>query len=84
VPPPRRDLTRVAAKINPDVWREEVERLDARSPARIASERERRRLEEEGVPLAQLQRCDELGEDQTRLAGLVKVYVPIITAAPSE
>ena len=71
-------------KIDSDVWREEVERLDGRAPARIAAQRERRRLDEKGVPLRQLQRCDELGEDQTRLPGLIKVYVPITDAAPSE
>ena len=84
MPTSGRGLARVAVKIDSDVWREEVERLDARAPARIAAQRERRRLDGEGVPLRQLQRCDELGEDQTRLRRLIKVYVPITDAAPSE
>lgn len=75
---------RVAVRIDPEVWREEVERLDERSPARIAAERERRRLEEAGIALMQLQRCDELGDDETRLPGLLKVYVPIVEAAAFE
>lgn len=32
----------------------------------------------------QLQRCAELGDDQTRLPGLVKVYEPIVEAVASE
>jgi len=84
VPTARRGLARVAVKIDPDVWRDEVERFDARSSARLTAQRERRQLEAEGVPLGQLQRCGDLGDDQTRLPGLVKVYVPIIDAAPSE
>ena len=84
MPTARRGETKVAVRIDPGVWREEVERLDARSLARIAAERERRDLEETGVNLAQLQRCEELGDDRTRLRGLVKVYVPIIDAALSE
>ena len=35
------------------------------------------------LAFAQLRRCVGLGPDQTRLQGLVKVYVPIIEAAPS-
>jgi hypothetical protein len=84
VPTARRGLARVAVKIDPDVWRDEVERFDARSSARITAQRERRQLEAEGVPLRQLQRCEDLGDDHTRLPGLVKVYVPIIEGAPSE
>ena len=84
MPTSRRGPTRVAVRIDPDVWREEVERPDARSPARIAAERERRLRERAGVALAQLQRCNELGDDQTRLPGLVKVYVPIVEAAACE
>lgn len=45
---------RVAVLIDPEVWREEVERLDSRSTARIAAERERRKLKTEGVSRALL------------------------------
>jgi hypothetical protein len=75
VPTARRGLTRVAVEIDPDVWRDEVERFDARSSARLTAQRERRQLEAEGVLLRQLQRCEDLGDDQTRLAGLAKVYL---------
>ena len=83
MPAPGRDRGRVAVRIDPDVWREEVERLDPRSPARIAAERERRHLGEQGIALDHLQRCPELGDDQTKLAGLLKAYVPIAGSAPS-
>jgi len=82
--PTARGPARVAVKIDPDVWREKSsdwtrDRPPAsRRSASGASSRKR------GVALAQLQRCDDVGEDQTRLPGLVKVYVPITEAAPSE
>lgn len=79
-----RQPVRVAVKVDPDVWREEVERLSPRSRARSSAERERPRPESQGVALSQLQACDELGEDYTRLKGLVKVYVPIGSGPPSE
>jgi hypothetical protein len=84
VPISGRGPTRVAVRIDPEVWRDEVERFSARSTARIAAERERLPLQEHGLELAQLQRCAEVGDDQTRLSGLVKVYVPIREGAPSE
>jgi hypothetical protein len=75
---------RVAVRISPDVWREEVQRFNERSRARVAAERERQRLEEDGLRRTRLQRCVEDGTDGTRLAGLVKVYVPITDAPPSQ
>lgn len=84
MPTPGRDRGWVAVRIDPDVWREEVERLTVGSPARVAAERERRRLRQQGVELTQLQRCAEIGDDRTRLSGLLKVYVPIGEAPPSE
>lgn len=84
MPRPSRGADRVAVSIDPLVWREEVERLDPRSGARIAAERERQRLESEGVSRALLERCDEQGPDGTRLRGLVKAYVPLRESPPSE
>jgi hypothetical protein len=84
VPIPSRAADRVAVLIDPAVWREEVERLDARSGARIAAERERRRLETDGVSRRLLERCDEDGPDGSRLGGMVKAYVPLREAPPSE
>jgi len=43
----RRDV-RVAVRISQRVWTEEVERLDRRSTARIAAEREQQHLVEHG------------------------------------
>jgi len=81
---PGRGERRVAVRIGPGAWEEEVERFDDRSRPRTAAERERRRLEREGLSLTDLERCAELGPDGTRLADLVKVYVPISHAPPSE
>jgi hypothetical protein len=76
--------TRIAVRISHDVWLEEVERLRAGSLARVAAERERARLESEGVELGQLRACKDEAEDRTQLEGLFKVYVPIGDAPPSE
>lgn len=73
----------VAVHISPQVWREEVERFDERSQPRVVAERERRRLEHEGLSLSHVQRCAAQGSDGTRLGGLLKVYVPISEAPPS-
>jgi len=70
--------------VDPEVWAVEVERFRKGSPARIAAERERERLEQTGVPRAELSRCAATGEDGTRLAGELKVYVPITDAPASQ
>jgi hypothetical protein len=75
---------RVAVRISASVWREEVERFDQRSRPRAMAERERRRLEAEGLGVADLERCAEAGPDGTRLGGLLKVYLPISRAPASE
>jgi len=74
---------RIGVRIGQDVWLEEVERLRHGSPSRVAAERERARLESEGVELRQLRACSEQAEDRTRLEGLFKVYVPIGDAPAS-
>jgi hypothetical protein len=79
-----RGALRIAVRISPEVWREEVERFEVRSRPREAAERERPALEQDGVRLADLERCAEHGPDGTRLGGLVKVYVPISHAPPSQ
>lgn len=78
-----RDAERVAVRILPAVWQEEVERLNARSPARIAAERERHTLQHDGVARSQLQRCTSEATDGTDLRGALKVYLPITDQAPS-
>lgn len=74
---------RLPVCIEPDVWREEVERYGTRSPARVAAERERRELERVGVRRDELQRCDAEGPDGTQLGGLLKIYIPIRDAPAS-
>lgn len=81
--PQSRASGRVDVKLPANVWAEEVERLRPGSPARVAAERERRRLERDGLARAQLLRCDDVGTDHTRLPGLFKVYVPISDEPPS-
>jgi hypothetical protein len=78
-----RGEARVAVRVNPVIWREEVERLNARSPARIAAERELRHLRHDGVPEGELMRCADSGSDGTRLGGVLKVYVPIADSPAS-
>lgn len=80
---PCRDAERVAVRILHAVWQEEVERLNACSPARIAAERERHTLQHDGVARSQLQRCTSETTDGTDLRGALKVYVPITDQAPS-
>ena len=75
---------RIGVRISPDVWLEEVDRLSSKSPGRMAAERERARLESEGLELRHLRACSVEAEDRTSLAGLFKVYVPIRNAPPSQ
>lgn len=79
-----RGARRVAVRISPTVWREEVERFSQRAGARVAAERARRRLEEDGLSLVDVERCADEGPEGTRLGGLVKVYVPIAQTPPSQ
>jgi hypothetical protein len=83
VPTPRRP-GHVPVRINPGTWGQEVERYRKGASPRVAAERERRRLEREGIPILALARCSGEGEDGTSLDGLLKVYVPIGDSAPSE
>lgn len=80
----RRSAARIAVRIGERVWSEEVGRFDRGSQARVAAERERPRLERVGLGIDQLLGCEGEGSEGTRLAGLVKVYVPIREAPPSE
>lgn len=77
-----RDPHWVEVRVDSDVWATEVERLRAGSPARLAAERERKSLEQNGVPRGELLACDATGADGTRLARELKVYVPV-TAGPA-
>jgi hypothetical protein len=80
---PRR-AGRVPVRINPRTWEQEVDRYRKNAPPRVVAERERRGLERDGLDISGLKRCSGQGEDGTSLEGLVKVYVPIGGAPPSE
>lgn len=75
---------RLRVLIDPSVWAEEVGRFGARSPARIAAERERRGLERDGIALGSLMLCEPEEADGTRLEGLMKTCVPIGDRPPSQ
>ncbi len=73
----RRAKAWVPVLVDEDTWREEVERFNPRSEARIAAERERRGFERRGIDYDQVQDCDAAASDGTRLLDMQKVYVPI-------
>jgi hypothetical protein len=79
-----RGARRLAVRIAPTVWDEEVGRFNANSPARVAAERERDGLERDGIALASLLSCEAEGGEGTRLEGLVKAYVPVGERPASE
>ena len=81
---PGRREPRFAVRISASVWREEVERYEEGSEARLAADRERPHLERDGLAVGQVEPCAEFGPEGTRLKGLVKVYVPISDAPASE
>lgn len=71
----KRDLPSASIEFRSPVWEEEVERLDARSPARIQAERARREIEADGVN-ARWMACETEASDGTSLPGCRKLYVP--------
>jgi hypothetical protein len=75
---------RFAVQIEDDVWRDEVERYNERSSARVAAERERRALAQDGIAPRFVAKCLAEGSDRTDLRGLLKVYVPIREAPASQ
>jgi len=54
-------------------WADDVRRIGGRG--RAQAETTRRRLEREGVPLAELHRCQPEGPGGTALPGCVKLYL---------
>lgn len=73
---PRRNLPPVSVKFRSPAWQEEVERLDARSSARVQAERARREIEGGKTKLG-WKRCEAQNDDGTELAGCSKLYVPL-------
>ena len=72
----RSKLPPVPVRFDREEWREEVERLDERSLARIQAERARKEIEAGTVSL-NWQRCEAEGESGTSLPGCNKLYVPL-------
>lgn len=66
----------MSAEFDSTVWEEEVERLDARSQARIQAERARREIAG-GATELDWKRCETESEDGTELRGCSKLYVPL-------
>ena len=54
-------------------WADDLRRIGDRG--RALAETTRRRLEREGVPIAELHRCQPEGPDATALPGCVKLYL---------
>ncbi len=57
-------------------WREEVERYDPRSPARIQAQSARKTIEAKSTKLGWM-RCKADGPGRTKLPGCLKLYVPL-------
>ena len=57
-----------------DAWSEDLRR--ASRQARLVAERTRATYERDGVPVAELRRCDAEGPDGTWLEHCFKVYLP--------
>lgn len=57
------------------LWSEDLQRATPESAQ--AAGRARRELERAGAPIDQLRPCEDHGRDGTRLAGCLKLYVPL-------
>lgn len=69
----------------PGVWAADVERrYPPSSGARTVADQTRSAFERDGVPERELQRCEAEGPDGTRLAGCLKVYLPLGGSDPRE
>jgi hypothetical protein len=76
---------RLRAVFPAGVWEADVEkRYPAASRVRIVAVESRRLFEAEGVPERELQGCEAEGPDGTRLAGCLKVYLPLGPGDPRE
>jgi hypothetical protein len=76
MPSPRRTLPPASVRFRSPVWEEEVERLDARSSARVQAERARKEIES-GKATLRWKRCEPESDDGTELVGCSKLYVPL-------
>ncbi len=65
---------RLRALFDPDAWEQDLAR--STNVGRAAAQTARRRYENNGVPIDELQPCSPEGRDNTRLGGCVKAYLP--------
>jgi hypothetical protein len=68
------DSPRFRVRFDPDALAEDLHH--ATRVGRQVGERERDRLEREGIAPGQLYACQPEGRDGTRLAGCIKTYLP--------
>jgi hypothetical protein len=72
--PASKDRPGARAHFDPDAWEEDLART---TPAgREAADEARRDYERKGVPIEQLRRVAEHGDDHTNLPDCAKVYLP--------
>lgn len=77
-------LPAIAITFGTEEWRQEVERYEANSPARIKAEGARRDIEGGRVKRGWMKCRSEGSADGTSLAGCVKIYVPLGKEGASE
>jgi hypothetical protein len=73
---------RLAVRFDDAVWREAIRGFSGRSLEVATSARAR--VEQQGVALSELRPCEAAGPRGTRLAGCVKLYLPLAEAPASE
>lgn len=73
---PERNPPSVSVEFGSVEWREEVERFDRHSSARVQAQRARREIRSGRADLA-WQRCEADGPGGTKLPGCRKLYVPL-------
>jgi hypothetical protein len=79
----RSNPSSVPVRFDREEWRQEVERLDKHSVARVQAERARREIEV-GTTSLNWQRCEAEGNSGTSLPGCNKLYVPLGKQGASE
>ena len=84
VTPAKGDLPAIAITFGTEEWRQEVERYETNSPARIKAEGARREIESGRVKRGWMKCRSEGSADGTSLTSCVKIYVPLGKDGASE
>lgn len=84
VTPTEGDLPAISITFGTEEWRQEVERYEPNSPARIKAEGARRDIEGGRVKRGWMKCRSEGSADGTSLTGCVKIYVPLGKDGASE